>query len=158
LQRVALSFEDSTAIDVGSAKSMSGRPTVSVVLLASGEAESLDRALSVLTPACREFGARLVVIWPEGRAGPPAPEASDVELVTVLVSPDSTSAERRALAARGCATDLMIFADEERAVGLPWADVLAVRLVFARGSEAEGTRHDWRAVLARLGVPLTDRG
>jgi hypothetical protein len=147
---MALSARDSAGIEVGRPKRSSGRPSIAVVLLASGERMALDRALSAVGPACREFGARLVLVWPGVQALSSDPVGLD--LVTVPVTRDSSLAERRGMAARQCATDIMIFADEARACRLQWADVLSIRVGLARGTELDGSVPDWRVVLAGMGV------
>jgi hypothetical protein len=154
-EEIALSARDSAGIEVGKPKRSSGRPSIAVVLLASGERPALERALAAVGPACREFDARLVLVWPGSQAVSSVP--ADVDFVTVQVSQESSPAERRGVAARQCATDIMIFADEARACRLQWADVLSVRLGLERGTELDGSVPDWRAVLAGLGVDSSYR-
>ena len=134
------------------------RPILALLLLASGQPARVTPALRAVARACRDFGVRLVVIWPGDVATLHAiPDAADVDVVPVL--PESTSMERRRLAAAQVSADLLMFVEEPYVEEQVWSEVLASRVGLLRGTKPDEPGVDWRAALADLGVkPDADIG
>ena len=134
--------------EVGRVKGVAGRPAVAVVLLASGDAGRLEAAIASLQGPCRDYGAQLVVVWPQAER----PGFVGSEVVTLSVLPESTAGQRRGLATQRCGSDIMIFTDESRACQEDWSEALAERLGMALHWETVTVPRDWHAILRSLGV------
>ena len=107
-------------------------PSVAVVLFPRRGGDTLTEAVQRLAAASRSFGIGVLVLIPTP-AGQASPAGSlSLSLRELPVDPSEPEAVWRARALSETAADIVQFVDDETAVGVPWDDVLPIRLGVLR--------------------------
>ncbi|HXI21941.1 MAG TPA: hypothetical protein VNH46_12680 [Gemmatimonadales bacterium] len=125
---------------------------MALVLLAGGNLESLESALSASSEACRLHAVRILVVWP-GPSTALAPVGRSFPEVDLFpVSPELSPQERRAEGAQRADAEILLIAEDVEAACTNWGDVLPARAGLLRDTGEARPVVDWPALLSAMGV------
>jgi hypothetical protein len=126
------------------------RPSVAVVLLPRRGGDTLTDAVQKLAAASRSFGMDVLVLIPTAAEQASPAGSLSLSLRELPVDPSEPEAVWRARALSETAADIVQFVDDETAVGVPWDDVLPIRLGVLR--QDLDRQEDLRNALERAAV------
>ena len=117
--------------------SLATRPRVSLVIVASGGAAQVTRALDAALPACRELQVELLLV----RAGDPVSLHRLPEGVRLVPAAAGVPLEGyRGLGLLAATGDVVVLTTDAEAIGLDWQSILVHRLGLVAESGSGDSR------------------
>ena len=97
-----------------------GRAKLSVVIISTGDANALARALTRLTPRCRELDAELLIIRASDEAMPTTGTQSLTRVRFIAAPVDAAPSELRVLGMREASGDIVTIHDDHDLGDIRW--------------------------------------
>jgi hypothetical protein len=108
-----------------------GRAKLSVVIISTGDANALAKALTRLTPRCRELDAELLIIRASDEAVQPTGTQSLTRVRFISAPVDAAPSELRVLGMREASGDIVTIHDDHDLSDIRWLSAFRRQLVEA---------------------------
>lgn len=132
-------------------------PTFSVVIISSGERDSIARCMDRLAEPCQRFGAEIVIMVPGSDADVAALRKAHPSARVVGAPADLRPDELRSMGLMEAGGDIVAFTDERADTGEEWLGVLERRSRNEGGyGPVPNGKIDWARYLQEHGLLLSN--